>query len=670
MSLRHLSFLSLGLGLALALAACGEDGGLPDDFGGDPGGGQATVGPPTLAALESTEVTLGETLNFFGRNFLTEDQGRTRLVFEGTYLWTDDDGQTVPERVNGFSIAPIFDGELAEAVQLNGATLEAGTQVLRWNRFGPWRVPFSRDGDRPGVFQGTVRVVNVFADGTVVEAPEATEVNLEVKSSIAITMLEPVVDYKDGGIVTPGCDGPALRAHGGLPYIMEVQAVGFQPEFFVYELGGVNGTHETVTFTHRVDGAVDRLGDPRWASWVDGEIVVFNPVPDEAEFAIASIRVTAIDKDNNSVETALPLSVVRPMRFVHSGKRLLAEYKEPVVVNGPIVGGIGTSVTYAETHSESRQQAVSVQISESWSRSQGLSNTSSWNRGIAETVSTSTTDSLGRSHSETESSAETIGAQYGTSASNSVNVSSTDGTSWGWRTTRGESSEEFASETADVYGEVSAAVAVGVSGEGSIPGLAKVGGSVETTVGSKVGGKQGATEGVRTGSRSETGSHMDNSSSESRGFGSSTTDSRSESVSGTFGLQSQRSINSQTSETAASSESTTYAMGGSEGISRNYSVGSQESWSETWVSTTTDTTLLSFSGKIPNGRCGVIYRQTVRHVRPAFLYNYDLCGVRSLAGEMYFNEWSWAPNIAVGDDCESSLPPSTQPKAACFLACE
>jgi hypothetical protein len=52
------------------------------------------------------------------------------------------------------------------------------------------------------------------------------------------------------------------------------------------------------------------------------------------------------------------------------------------------------------------------------------------------------------------------------------------------------------------------------------------------------------------------------------------------------------------------------------------------------------------------------------------MYAYDLCGVRSTLGELTFNEWSWSPNIAIGDDCEASLPPSTQPKAQCFQACD
>ena len=68
-------------------------------------------------------------------------------------------------------------------------------------------------------------------------------------------------------------------------------------------------------------------------------------------------------------------------------------------------------------------------------------------------------------------------------------------------------------------------------------------------------------------------------------------------------------------------------------------------------------------------RCAVIYRQTVRHVRTANLYAYDLCGVRSHLGELYFNEWSWSPNIVIGDDCDEEIPDSTLPSANCYRAC-
>lgn len=78
-------------------------------------------------------------------------------------------------------------------------------------------------------------------------------------------------------------------------------------------------------------------------------------------------------------------------------------------------------------------------------------------------------------------------------------------------------------------------------------------------------------------------------------------------------------------------------------------------------------TLTSYSSVIPTGRFGVFYRQTTRLVRRAEVFTYDLCGVIEKQGEMTFNEWTWAPELAIGSECGATLPPSTLPAAACFI---
>ena len=114
----------------------------------------------------------------------------------------------------------------------------------------------------------------------------------------------------------------------------------------------------------------------------------------------------------------------------------------------------------------------------------------------------------------------------------------------------------------------------------------------------------------------------------------------------------------------------TYSMGGSDSITENYSMGNTASWQESWQDTTTETADFSINSKVPNNKCAVVYRQAVRHVRVGNLYNYDLCGVRGHVGELYFNEWSWSPNIAVGDTtCDEDIPASTLPSPMCFMAC-
>jgi len=628
---------------------------------------------PVVDFLDSSSLVIGEPLSFYGQNFLSPAEGRTMVVFDGEYVWMDDQGNQVPEFVAPFAIAPLYDGEFLDGGKLGANVLPAGTEVLRWNRFGPFTVPFTATGNKPGTFVGSVYAINQYEDGTQEVGPKKNDVQIQVKPSILIRKLEPVVDFEDGEIVTADCGNPALRALGGLPYVIEVEAMGFYPEYFIYEMTNINDPSDPqawTSFTHQAVGSVDRLGDPAWATWLQNEIVVFNPVPEDIERSISSIRITAVDANDNHYHTAIPLSVVRPIQFHYDGSRQLAELYEPVAVHGPITGSIGTVLTYAETHSESRQNSVSVNVSESFSASQGSISNSNWSEGVSETSSSSQTNSIGQSHSESENASETYGTSYSTSDQNSSNVSSTDGTQWGWNLNEGTNEENFVNEAAEVYGEVSGSVNTEVSGEGSIPGFAKVGGKVGTTVGAKTGGKKGTTVGEKVGSNSSVGEHMYESESDTVAFGSVTTDSNGESMSGTYGLASQSTSSSQTAETNVDSESVTYQMGGSDGLTENYTKGSQESWSESWVTTEQDTTMFAYTSKVPNGKCAVVYRQTVRYVRRAQLYNYDLCGVRSLMGEAMFNEWSWSPNITVADNCDQGLPPSDLPTAKCLIACD
>ena len=497
---------------------------------------------------------------------------------------------------------------------------------------------------------------------------EPLSVKMNIQPSILLTRLEPVIDYTDDNqAITAGCGSPALRVFGGLPYVLEVETMGFEPEYFIYRISNANNSDTWVEFTHTATGTSDTLGEPDPERQ---EIILFNRLDDSEEFAIASIYVTAVDANNNTVETALPIRIVRPVAFHYDGNRQIAEYYEPEIVNGPIPGSIGAEVSYSETHSESRQRGVSVNVTKSFTESQGMNQTSNWSEGFGVTTSNSTTNSVGQSHSEGETSSSTYGTTYSQSSGTSNNISSTDGTNWGWSNTDSESQEEFEDKTLGAYGEVSLGMSTEVGAEGSIPGFAKASGKVGTSVGTNVGAKTDSTEGTKTGTSSSHGMHMDSSSSDTVGYGSTTTDTASNSVTGSYAVTSQATRNSSTAQTAATAESLTYQMGGAAGITENYTTGESESWTETWQTTETDSTLVTFKSKVPNGKCAVIYRQTVRHVKTAQLYAYDRCGVRSLVGEMHFNEWSWAPNIAIGDDCEAQLPEPEFPKAACFIACE
>jgi hypothetical protein len=394
-----------------------------------------------------------------------------------------------------------------------------------------------------------------------------------------------------------------------------------------------------------------------------------NPLADDVDVNIMTIRIVARDDAGNSAETVLPVDVVRPLQFAYDGNRELAEYYEPVIVNGPIVGGIGTVVTYAESQTESRQRAVSMSVTRTAATSRGAASTDTWNDsyGVTETVSTANQTSA--STSETTTANETYGDTWTQSDATQVGTSSTDGTTWGWNLVEGIEQEQYQERLDSLSRGASTSVNAEVGASGSIPGFASVSGKVGTEVGVDV--KVGAEilDGERVGSSTDRGTSAGGSLSDTQTFGSTTTDARSQSAGGSWGLARQDAITTTTTESSATADSTVFQLGGSETVTEGYTEGVAEAWSETWQSTSTDTTLLSFSGKIPNGRCAVVYRQTVRHVRTAYLYQYDRCGVRDVVGEFFFNEWSWSPNIAIGDDCATSVPASTQPAAACFYAC-
>jgi hypothetical protein len=108
----------------------------------------------------------------------------------------------------------------------------------------------------------------------------------------------------------------------------------------------------------------------------------------------------------------------------------------------------------------------------------------------------------------------------------------------------------------------------------------------------------------------------------------------------------------------------------SEGTSINEvsSIGNSEMISNSMVSSESKGISQSFSGYIPRGRYGIFYRQTTRWVRRAEVVSYDLCGIASHMGELLFNEWDWAPDLAIGDNCDVTPPPSNLPTARCLIS--
>jgi hypothetical protein len=620
---------------------------------------------PRVLAVSKRSVALGETLYIAATGVAAEQPIRGR--FAGTYSWRDDDGQQVVEEVVPFTRALVFDGTFETDGAVDDVTVAAGTSLLRWNRFGPFDVPFGGRGRATGAFSGTLQLL-IDGDNGVVEGP-TTAIEIDVKPSIVVHRLEPVIGRDEGTntAITAGCGAPALRVLPGLAYVLEVEAIGITPTSFSWSISNVNGNEGMTTFSHDdADGDHrDVLGDG-----ARGEMVVTNGIVDGADTNVMTIDVVAFGADGEVVETVVPVDVVRPIQFFYDGNRELAEYYEPELVNGPIVGGIGTVITYSESHSESRQRGVSVNVTRTAATSNGTTSTDTWNDAYGVTDTLTTTNTASTATSETNQTSQSYGESYNQSSATQVGLSSTNGTNWGWSMVQGTTQETYQQAVDSMSSATTGTVITELGGAASVPGLAGVSGKVgsESALSNEVG--QSVTAGTRTGARTDRGTSSGGSASSTASYGSVTTDGRSTQVGGTWGLAKQNAITQSTAESEASANSVVFSTGGSDAVTTGYTEGVSQAWTETWQSTSTDQTLVSFSGKVPNGRCAVVYRQTVRTVRTAWVWQHDLCGVRSDVGELLFNEWSWSPNIAIGDDCTAEVPPSTQPPAACFIGCQ
>jgi hypothetical protein len=437
-----------------------------------------------------------------------------------------------------------------------------------------------------------------------------------------------------------------------------VKAVGIKPVRFIYTLDRINGAPGTVEYVHEFEGPVDTdaIGD--------NEPVVFNSIDDGEQFYATGIRVIAEDADGRQVETALPMTVHRPLEVLMLSKRAeMAERYAPVPVSGCIPGSIGTRVRYRETKTESRQRSVSMTISGQWSSSNGTTTSESFQEGISNGESYS--ESLGGSAKEEERTQDNYGVTYENSEANRMHVTTNDGERWGWSRREGESNTDYENRVNRLYGEGSVNNTVGVSGEGSVPGFAKATGKASTSVGVKAGGATAWDSGASRTNSTNRGFGMDGSASERRGFGSTVTSGQSQSISGSFALS--RSRTRSFEDSTARRNSRTWDFSGSASQSDLVTEGISESEESTWSSSESFRTVRDFGGTIPRNRVGMFYRQTTRTVRRAEVRVYTQCGLAEHVGEIQMSEWQWAPDLAIGNSCEDGPPPTALEPAICLI---
>jgi hypothetical protein len=586
---------------------------------------------PFILAADRESVVIGETVFFRGAGILDKDEGVSRLNFVGRFVGIS--GATT--RVDK-TITPLYDGQ-------------DGTQtILRWSRVGPYGHPFM-DGEQPepGYFEGQIYVVSLPFNGEPSRG-SPSDFRIEIAPSIAIETWEPVV---------ANCGTPALRGLGGLAYLMKVRAIGFQPVVFRYVLGQTNG-EDVVLMEHQASGPTDIIGDPE-------NVLMLNDIPNEYGFYVTSWGIEAEDAEGNVYENILPFTVHRPMDNYTDPKLREAEFFEPVPVSSCFRGSLGTDVVYSESQSETRQNSASVTISRHWATALGQTQTDTWR----DSVSISMSDAQNRSRqiglTETDSTAETYGVTYNRSDANAVQYATTDGENWGWSLSSGDtvdrsetgSYESNQTQSTSWNGGVSAGVNFQVFEIGAT-------GGVENT--SATGSRQGFAETNGYQSRTDRGYSSQSSRSDSRSFGSTTTDSRSSSASGTYALSQAQTTTDSEGQTITVSEGRTLELSGSEGRSVMITEGESEAYQRTFTESTTNTTLTSYDGVVPRTKFGIFYRQTVRLVRTTYVRSYTLCGVASVMGEIQFSQWTWAPDLALAEECPP-FPKSNLPPAQCLM---
>ena len=591
---------------------------------------------PTITAVSAQQIVLGETVEFYGHDFLYDGEGTTRVRFEGEFFAADG---TVIAVHKDFAVA--FNGE-----EVDGEL----RQVIALPRFGPFNNPFTDDA-RIGTFTGKVRPVTEDNEALVTEG-KALETRIDIGPSIAIEAFQPL---------DADCGAPVLRALPGIAYRLKARATGIKAIRYVYDISNVNGESGVTRFdqAYNQPPPSDEIG-------IDASTgaIIFNPVPDDVRFTVAVIRITAYDAEGNTAETVLPITVHRPIEVAYDGKVEVAERYPPVPVSGCIPGSIDSRVEYAETETETRRQSVQLTVSTTFLRSQGRTLSQNTRDGIV--AGESRTRSESTRQSESENVAETTGVSYNESAANSVDFSSSDGETWGWNMSQGESNEAYTDRTLSAFGEGSISGKVGVEGGASVPFLAEASAGVEVSAGAKAGVRGSGTNRDTARTSRNVGYSAGGTSREDRSFGSTTTEGRSESVTGTYALTRARESAATDAETVNNTR--TWSLG--EGLSESdvVSQGDTERVAQTFVNSESISTSQSFSATIPRSQIGIFYRQTTRNVKRVEVRSYDLCGLSTHVGEMQFNEWTWAPDLAIGDSCDSVPPPPGLPSAKCFIS--
>lgn len=594
------------LSLFLLLAACaGTPPPLPPP----------DVEAPFIEELSQTELAVGDPLTFFGRGFIDDERGWVDVSFRGDF---------------------VTEAGAREPVDLTVPLRRNGRGEVEWGAFGAYRFPFG-DGRTLGDFEGTVRAINRTYDGASVPQPSegALLVRLRMRPSIVLRDFRAMGDdwYAD-------CADPSTTVLHGVPYGVRVEAVGFTPE--TVELVFSEGLLIDDTITSEPTRITRRSNEAEHAAFVR-----FAPVPELVEGFGASLTARMVDTEGQHHELSHAVVVRRPLETFYTTRMQIAELFEPEPVSGCIPGGPSSvAVTYAENRSETRTRSAQRTVQRGWTNTYGTQHSESWGASLTDGVTDTESRMVTATDARTQGGMETVTDSFsntrGRTATTSVDFQDIESERVGWSVGRGRT-EDRSNE-----------VGVGTSGsvEAGVPGLGK------GTVG--VSGQYrrgwGSADSVEIGREGQVATERRTGAGASESESASVTEGRAR-ASGRHWAQTQTYAESNGFSRARTQQQT---RSHTQAVQQSQSVAASlgESETEIYSVSTTEATTLAVTGAVWAGQFGVWYRQTTRLARFGAVVAFDLCGNGTQVGEVLLDDWTWAPDLAIGDECppEPNLP--------------
>ena len=121
-------------------------------------------------------------------------------------------------------------------------------------------------------------------------------------------------------------------------------------------------------------------------------------------------------------------------------------------------------------------------------------------------------------------------------------------------------------------------------------------------------------------------------------------------------------------ETASQEQSWSHSRSYADSVNESTTLAESESQngSDAFTVSSSESQALAFSGFLLPNHFGLFYRQTTRLVRNGAVTAFDACGAPIPVGEVSLDDYTWAPELAMGPTCPP-FPESSMPPAQCLV---